>query len=137
MPRIRLLVVTLQTTSVDGGWTDTDEWSKCTKRCGTGTQNRTRTCTNPAPQHGGDSCVGEAFQTRECNTRPCPSKMLSYSLFLFITILLIIVKYWAQYFTFDVMMRRYIGYLLPDFKFNTYCTKRVDGKELAQTRLSR
>ncbi|KAL5247218.1 hypothetical protein ACHWQZ_G019166 [Mnemiopsis leidyi] len=64
--------------SVDGGWTDTDTWSSCTKRCGTGTQNRTRTCTDPVPQHGGADCVGIAFQTRDCNTRPCPSKIFVF-----------------------------------------------------------
>ncbi|KAL5248471.1 hypothetical protein ACHWQZ_G017609 [Mnemiopsis leidyi] len=59
---------------IDGGWSDNDEWSKCTKLCGTGTQNRTRTCTNPAPQYGGADCTGTAEQTQECNNKPCPIK---------------------------------------------------------------
>ena len=49
-------------------------WSKCTKTCETGTQTRTRTCTNPEPQYGGADCAGTAKETQNCNTHPCPSK---------------------------------------------------------------
>ena len=67
--------LTFQTISVDGGWSVNDTWSKCTKRCGTGAQTRNRTCTNPAPQHGGAYCSGDAIQVRECNNKTCPSKI--------------------------------------------------------------
>ena len=50
---------------IDGGW---DEWSKCDKPCGGGTQ--TRKCDNPAPSVGGKACDGAASQS--CNTQPCP-----------------------------------------------------------------
>ena len=62
------------TISVDGGWTDYSAWSDCTKTCGTGTQTRTRTCTNPTPKGGGAVCTGDAEETQNCNTHPCPSK---------------------------------------------------------------
>ena len=62
------------TISVNGGWTNFGSWSECTKTCGTGTQSRNRTCTNPAPQYGGADCTGDAEESRDCNTQPCPSK---------------------------------------------------------------
>ena len=74
-----MTVCSYQIISVDGGWSDDDEWSKCTKRCGTGTQNRTRTCTNPEPQHGGANCTGDAEESQQCNTDPCPSKTTSFN----------------------------------------------------------
>ncbi|XP_070177221.1 coadhesin-like isoform X1 [Littorina saxatilis] len=63
---------------VDGGWTDWAEQSRtaCTKSCGTGnlTVTKVRTCTNPAPAHGGTSCSGSSSmqETLSCNTQPCP-----------------------------------------------------------------
>ena len=58
--------------SVDGGYSDFEDWSECSAECGGGTQTRTRTCTNPAPAHGGADCVGDSTETRECNTQACP-----------------------------------------------------------------
>ncbi|XP_063690486.1 uncharacterized protein LOC134823063 [Bolinopsis microptera] len=58
--------------TVDGGWSDYGEWSECSKECGTGFQTRTRTCTNPAPAHGGTECVGEKTEEQNCNTESCP-----------------------------------------------------------------
>lgn len=57
---------------IDGGWSDWSAWSDCTVGCGGGTQTQTRTCTNPAPQYGGQSCQGPSSQTQTCNTNPCP-----------------------------------------------------------------
>ena len=59
---------------VDGGWTDWGEWSECTATCGSGTKNRSRTCTNPAPLNGGQDCPGSPTDTMECNTQPCPGR---------------------------------------------------------------
>jgi hypothetical protein len=47
--------------------------------CGGGSQNRSRTCTNPVPQYGGADCVGFAGENQDCNTHNCPS-MLVYSM---------------------------------------------------------
>ncbi|XP_063676881.1 coadhesin-like [Bolinopsis microptera] len=58
--------------TVDGGWSDFGGWSECSEDCGTGTQNRTRSCTNPTPERGGKECEGGSTETRECNTQGCP-----------------------------------------------------------------
>jgi hypothetical protein len=50
---------------VNGGWSS---WGLCSKTCGSGMQSRT--CTNPAPSHGGASCSGVSSQV--CNTQVCP-----------------------------------------------------------------
>ena len=47
---------------IDGKWND---WSKCSKECGSGTQ--TRTCTKP--ENGGKPCIG--LKKRPCNTHLC------------------------------------------------------------------
>lgn len=47
--------------------------------CGSGTQYRDRTCTNPEPAHGGNECNGPVRNTRECKMKPCPGK---YSLYI-------------------------------------------------------
>ncbi|XP_071141967.1 coadhesin-like [Mytilus edulis] len=57
---------------VDGGWSNNDTWSACTKTCGDGTRTRTRTCTNPSPSKGGAPCNGSAIQSEACNINPCP-----------------------------------------------------------------
>ena len=62
--------------SVDGGYSDFGDWSECSAECEGGTQTRTRTCTNPSPDHGGADCVGDSSETRTCNTHPCPSKII-------------------------------------------------------------
>ncbi|KAL4237896.1 hypothetical protein ACF0H5_002606 [Mactra antiquata] len=36
-----------------------------------GTQTRTRTCTNPAPQYGGLDCIGPAMKQQMCQIAPC------------------------------------------------------------------
>ena len=61
---------------MSGGWSDNGPWSDCTADCGGGTQTRTRTCTNPAPAHGGAECVGEATETQDCNQHHCPGLVL-------------------------------------------------------------
>ena len=53
-------------------WADWEAWSSCTVTCGGGTQDRSRTCTNPAPAEGGSNCVGEAADQQSCSTDPCP-----------------------------------------------------------------
>ncbi|KAL5261923.1 hypothetical protein ACHWQZ_G007584 [Mnemiopsis leidyi] len=57
---------------IDGNWSDFGTWSKCSAECGGGTQTRTRTCTNPAPENGGADCEGGSTETQDCNTYPCP-----------------------------------------------------------------
>ncbi|WAR10864.1 ECT-like protein [Mya arenaria] len=57
---------------VDGNWADWSTWSQCDVTCESGTQLRTRTCTNPAPNNGGLDCVGSANQTKVCVKELCP-----------------------------------------------------------------
>ncbi|XP_078573393.1 von Willebrand factor D and EGF domain-containing protein-like [Branchiostoma floridae x Branchiostoma japonicum] len=61
---------------VDGGWTDWSPWSACSVTCGVGEQTRDRTCTNPAPAHGGADCGGPDQETQACDTGvSCPGKL--------------------------------------------------------------
>ena len=64
--------------TVNGGYSSWSVYSVCTKTCGIGTQSRTRTCNDPAPQHGGMDCsqLGMDTEVKECNKEPCPSKNL-------------------------------------------------------------
>lgn len=57
---------------VDGGFTAWSAYTKCSSTCGGGTQERTRSCTNPEPAHGGKECVGPTTDTRQCGEDPCP-----------------------------------------------------------------
>ncbi|XP_037090869.1 semaphorin-5B-like [Pollicipes pollicipes] len=58
-----------------GGWTGWSAWSACSHPCGRASKSRRRSCTNPAPVHGGRPCVGEESQDIFCHSNPpCPSK---------------------------------------------------------------
>ena len=58
--------------SVDGQWSSWTEWSGCSTTCGPGTIGRTRTCTQPSPQNGGQECIGNEADEQICNPEPCP-----------------------------------------------------------------
>ncbi|KAL4226070.1 hypothetical protein ACF0H5_014058 [Mactra antiquata] len=45
---------------VDGNWAEWSEWYNCTKSDQIAVRTRNRTCTDPPPQNGGDSCFGGA-----------------------------------------------------------------------------
>ena len=62
--------------SVDGEWSDYSEWTECPVNCGGGLQSRSRTCSNPAPAHGGEECAGDSEESRECNTYLCQGEIL-------------------------------------------------------------
>ncbi|XP_066920815.1 SCO-spondin-like isoform X2 [Clytia hemisphaerica] len=57
---------------VDGGFSEWSSYGVCSKSCGDGQQERTRSCTNPSPAHGGKECNGPVLNSRKCNLRPCP-----------------------------------------------------------------
>ena len=60
---------------INGGWSDWSAYSACSvTACGqSGTQTRTRTCTNPAPSGGGADCSGPASESISCSTAACPT----------------------------------------------------------------
>ncbi|XP_068547343.1 hemicentin-1 isoform X4 [Anas acuta] len=57
---------------VDGKWATWSSWSACTVSCGGGSRQRTRHCSDPAPQFGGHKCEGSDIQIDFCNSDPCP-----------------------------------------------------------------
>lgn len=57
-------------TAVDGYWVVLQDWTDCNLKCGGGLQFKQRMCV--PPKAGGRECVGEAVETKECNTQPCP-----------------------------------------------------------------
>jgi len=57
---------------VNGGWSKWNAWGSCSKSCGGGQQMRMRSCTEPAPAHGGIKCSGKDSENRSCNTKKCP-----------------------------------------------------------------
>ena len=72
---ISYLVLTLVSVHliVDGGWSHWGKWCACSKSCGTGEQNRKRSCDNPSASNGGKPCAGVGTEFRKCNTAPCQS----------------------------------------------------------------
>ena len=61
---------------VNGGYTEWTNWGGCSRTCGTGTYVRTRSCTNPSPSNGGQTCIqqglGALSENANCNTQACP-----------------------------------------------------------------
>lgn len=63
--------------TVHGGWTSWSSWSQCSASCGVAVKSRRRSCTNPAPQHGGRVCVGLDHSEIYCHQLPpCPGNLL-------------------------------------------------------------
>uniref|UniRef100_K1PWH9 Hemicentin-1 n=1 Tax=Magallana gigas TaxID=29159 RepID=K1PWH9_MAGGI len=57
---------------LNGNWALWGSWTSCSVTCGSGTQSRTRTCTDPAPANGGSTCSGNSTASQACNTQNCP-----------------------------------------------------------------
>ncbi|XP_071421021.1 hemicentin-1 [Pithys albifrons albifrons] len=57
---------------VDGGWSEWGLWEECSRSCGQGSRSRSRSCSAPLAQHGGQPCMGSAAESVPCNVRPCP-----------------------------------------------------------------
>ena len=51
---------------MDGGWSEWNGWSNCTKPVG-GIQTRKRECTDPQLAHGWRHCDGTGAQLRACS----------------------------------------------------------------------
>ena len=59
---------------VHGGWSSWSGWTSCTQSCGTGSQERSRTCTSPPPRYGGNFCLGNPREKQLCNKQSCPGR---------------------------------------------------------------
>ncbi|KAK7106181.1 hypothetical protein V1264_017467 [Littorina saxatilis] len=56
----------------DGNWNSWTPWGQCSVTCGTGTVQRSRTCSNPPPNYCGSTCPGPPNDARPCDTmRDC------------------------------------------------------------------
>uniref|UniRef100_A0A914UXL1 BPTI/Kunitz inhibitor domain-containing protein n=1 Tax=Plectus sambesii TaxID=2011161 RepID=A0A914UXL1_9BILA len=53
--------------------TEWSPWSNCSKSCGTGKRQRTRSI-KVLPRNGGELCPEKMVQKRRCQQRPCPVK---------------------------------------------------------------
>ena len=60
--------------TVDGNWGPWND-GQCSKSCGPGSLSRTRECNDPAPQNGGQNCVGQSTEVVDCNLIACPSEL--------------------------------------------------------------
>ena len=61
-----------------GGYSEWSDWGPCNRKCGRGTQERSRLCSSPRPANGGRDCsgLGPSRQTKTCNTQSCEGKSL-------------------------------------------------------------
>ena len=73
-PSVEVKICNKNLCPIHGGFSEWTEFSECTKSCGNGSQNRTRKCSNPKPQHGGKDCssLGANAEIQQCNTQHCP-----------------------------------------------------------------
>ncbi|XP_011064845.1 PREDICTED: A disintegrin and metalloproteinase with thrombospondin motifs 9 [Acromyrmex echinatior] len=58
---------------VHGQWGEWGRYGECSRTCGGGVKRKYRECDNPAPNNGGNYCIGERVKYRSCGTRECPS----------------------------------------------------------------
>uniref|UniRef100_A0A8C2ZM81 Sema domain-containing protein n=1 Tax=Cyclopterus lumpus TaxID=8103 RepID=A0A8C2ZM81_CYCLU len=56
--------------TVSGGWSSWNSWSQCSRDCSRGIRSRKRTCSNPEPKNGGQTCLGQAQEYQD--TQSCP-----------------------------------------------------------------
>lgn len=61
-----------------GNWGEWTTYGECSRQCDGGVQTRSRSCNNPSPRNGGNSCRGmngqrsdTEEQSRTCNTQVC------------------------------------------------------------------
>ena len=56
---------------VNGGFTEWTRWGECSRSCGVGIKNRTRSCSDPIPMYGGNECDGYTIDFTVCNIDLC------------------------------------------------------------------
>ena len=62
--------------SINGQWSEWEQWSSCSVTCNGGIQQRVRHCNDPAPQNGGSDCVGESSESLPCEESECPGRSI-------------------------------------------------------------
>jgi len=67
------------TCPVSGRWSPWSRWGFCSKTCGVGSRSRSRSCTEPEPQFGGEECSGANRDHKECYRKDCPAVDGSWS----------------------------------------------------------
>ncbi|XP_047135033.1 uncharacterized protein LOC100209306 isoform X2 [Hydra vulgaris] len=55
---------------INGAWTSWSVFTKCSKGCDGGIQQRYRFCSSP--KYGGNDCIGVSAEEQPCNTQSCP-----------------------------------------------------------------
>lgn len=55
--------------NTEGGWSEWSEWSECSRQCGGGRQQKTRTCDGLG--YRSSECDGPNLMERVCNLQPC------------------------------------------------------------------
>ena len=63
-------------TIVNGGWTSWEGWTSCSVSCGSGQRRRLRSCSDPSPANGGNTCGRVNAQYQSCNQQRCPGMHL-------------------------------------------------------------
>ena len=80
-----IIIIIVISLLAHGNWTSWSTWSECDVPCGSGHRHRTRTCTDPQPDLGGDECEKENGEfglvervTEVCDTgNKCKCKSIS------------------------------------------------------------
>uniref|UniRef100_A0A8C6WKI5 Uncharacterized protein n=1 Tax=Neogobius melanostomus TaxID=47308 RepID=A0A8C6WKI5_9GOBI len=73
--------VELFTRALSSGWglSPWGPWSPCSLSCGgLGMKTRFRSCTQPAPAHGGRKCLGARQETTYCQAPDCPGNVSNH-----------------------------------------------------------
>jgi len=60
-----------QACPVNGGLSEWSSWTGCSATCGPAIKTRDRSCTNPAPANGGNTCVGSLNEVMACSLAKC------------------------------------------------------------------
>ncbi|XP_047136865.1 A disintegrin and metalloproteinase with thrombospondin motifs adt-1 isoform X1 [Hydra vulgaris] len=57
---------------INGKWSEWESFGACTQTCGSALRSRKRSCNNPKPEYGGQTCDGSDIMTESCSFIPCP-----------------------------------------------------------------
>ena len=59
---------------MDGAWSSWGEFGPCSVTCSDGFRSRFRSCDNPPPADGGDTCPGPGEDKEPCKDKECPGR---------------------------------------------------------------